>query len=600
MSDVFISYSRKDNREFAMQVKAILEANGHKVWIDLDDMAKASDFLKQIYEAIENTTDFLVIISRLSLTSEYCNLEIQRARALNKRIIPIIRERVEGDTLKIVKGTWVDLPFAALAQENWTALGKLDWIFADADALIPAAHATLLKTLPEDLAHRKIHQRLQLRLTEWQESGRNATLKLRDVELAGYEKWRDEAERDGKQPALTEEQRAFIAESRRAAEADAARRAQEIAAFEAAKQEAETQQRLALKRQREARRTFIAGVIGFLVLALLAYVGVNAARQDTAAQTQVAEANAGVNTAQAQVQAANATLTPIPVTLTAVAQTVAETEAQRRMTESQRLAARAQIELEGTKPNAEIAALLGIRALRSAESPEAISGLHKANEGLYSTGLLSGHTNWVLGALALDDGRFLSWSYDGTLRLWGADGTPGPVLNGHTIPVFGALALDDGRFLSWSVDGTLRLWGTDGSLGPVLSGHTSVVQEVLALADGRFLSWGDDRTLRLWEADGTPGPVLQGHTADVWGALQLRDGRILSWSGDGTLRLWYPHGADLITHVCTRVIRDLTAEERTRFGIRDTEPTCLQFATAENPLRTPFPPTSTPLATRVP
>ena len=36
-----------------------------------------------------------------------------------------------------------------------------------------------------------------------------------------------------------------------------------------------------------------------------------------------------------------------------------------------------------------------------------------------------------MGALALEDGRLLSWSDDATLRLWGADGAPGPALEGH-------------------------------------------------------------------------------------------------------------------------------------------------------------------------
>ena len=77
----------------------------------------------------------------------------------------------------------------------------------------------------------------------------------------------------------------------------------------------------------------------------------------------------------------------------------------------------------------------------------------------------------VQGALALEDGRLLSWSRDNTLRLWGADGAPGPALEGHEDWVRGALALEDGRLLSWSDDNTLRLWGADGAPGPALEGH---------------------------------------------------------------------------------------------------------------------------------
>ena len=56
----------------------------------------------------------------------------------------------------------------------------------------------------------------------------------------------------------------------------------------------------------------------------------------------------------------------------------------------------------------------------------------------------------VEGALELASGRLLSWSEDGSLRVWSAHGTPLAALAGHTGGVYGALALADGRLLSWS------------------------------------------------------------------------------------------------------------------------------------------------------
>jgi len=110
----------------------------------------------------------------------------------------------------------------------------------------------------------------------------------------------------------------------------------------------------------------------------------------------------------------------------------------------------------------------------------------------------------VNGALALADGRLLSWSNDQTLRLWAGDGAPLRELKGHAGRVRGALALADGRLLSWSNDQTLRLWAQDGAPLRELKGHTDWVNGALALADGRLLSWSDDGTLRLWAQDGAP------------------------------------------------------------------------------------------------
>jgi WD40 repeat protein len=76
--------------------------------------------------------------------------------------------------------------------------------------------------------------------------------------------------------------------------------------------------------------------------------------------------------------------------------------------------------------------------------------------------VLEGHTGWINGALALPDGRILSWSNDKTLRLWDRGGKPLAVLDGHTSQVQGALLLPEGWIISWSEDKTFRLWDEDG------------------------------------------------------------------------------------------------------------------------------------------
>jgi hypothetical protein len=173
---------------------------------------------------------------------------------------------------------------------------------------------------------------------------------------------------------------------------------------------------------------------------------------------------------------------------------------------------------------------------------------------------LKGHSSSVLGATALSDGRLLSWSDDKTLRLWASDGTALAELKGHRDPVYGAMALSDGRLLSWSHDGTLRLWASDGAALAELEGHWDPVYGVTALSDGRLLSWSSGRTPRLWASDGAALAELKGHSESVRGAAAMSDGRLLSWGNDCTPRLWASDGealAELTGH--TRCVRGATA-----------------------------------------
>lgn len=66
-----------------------------------------------------------------------------------------------------------------------------------------------------------------------------------------------------------------------------------------------------------------------------------------------------------------------------------------------------------------------------------------------------------------------------------------------------------------------------------------------------------------------------GHTAEVRDVAFSPDGKyILTASNDGTARLWLTDIQDTINAICALLTRDLTAEERTQFGISDPGTTC--------------------------
>ena len=150
----------------------------------------------------------------------------------------------------------------------------------------------------------------------------------------------------------------------------------------------------------------------------------------------------------------------------------------------------------------------------------------------------AGHTGGVTALAVLPDGRALSGSEDGTLRLWDLASGESRVLAGHTGGVTALAVLPDGRALSGSDDGTLRLWDLASGESRVLAGHTHRVTALAVLPDGRALSGSDDHTLRLWDLASGESRVLAGHTGWVTALAVLPDGRALSGSDDGTLRLW--------------------------------------------------------------
>ena len=50
--------------------------------------------------------------------------------------------------------------------------------------------------------------------------------------------------------------------------------------------------------------------------------------------------------------------------------------------------------------------------------------------------------------------------------------------------------------------------------------------------------------------------------------------QVATASGDGTARVWDLDYQDTISALCSRMVRDLTDEERAQYGITDKEPTC--------------------------
>ena len=167
MSDVFISYSRRDI-DFVRHLFDQLTARDREPWADWQDIPPTADWLAEIYRGIEAANTFLFVISPDSVASEICTLEIEHAVKHNKRLVPVVWKETDD-------------AHQAMSAHNWVFLREEDDFEANFELLIDA--------LDTDLAYIREHTRLLTRAIEWHDNNRRRTDVLRGPELTAAEGW---------------------------------------------------------------------------------------------------------------------------------------------------------------------------------------------------------------------------------------------------------------------------------------------------------------------------------------------------------------------------------------------------------------------------
>jgi WD40 repeat protein len=193
MTDVFISYSRKDIA-FARLLHQALAENELETWIDWQDIPPSADWLAEVYEAIEGADAFVFVISETSLGSEICGLEISHAAKHNKRLIPIVIKDVDAGMVP-------------------KELAVLNWIFfEEAGEKFAEAMEDLVTAITADQPWIKAHTRFENRALEWEKKEGDRGLLLRGGDLTEAETWL--AGSAGKDPQPTALQTQYILKSR--------------------------------------------------------------------------------------------------------------------------------------------------------------------------------------------------------------------------------------------------------------------------------------------------------------------------------------------------------------------------------------------------
>jgi WD40 repeat protein len=507
MSDVFISYSRKDIA-FARLIRESLQQSQIETWIDWERIPVGEKWWDEICHAIEDANVFMFIISNTSIGSPVCKDEIDHALKNHKRIIPILVDNLKPDAIK---------KFAPeLPQLNWIIFER-DQIFRieknpeiksdkpeDSQVALPlppqfeGALGKLSKAIHTDWEWVKYHTRLQVDALRWESNQRNPAYLVRGAALEESEQQLLRA--TAKDPQPTGLQVEYVTTSR---QEETLRQGEQL--------------KLEQKARQRQRLVIWAVGIGLVVAIVLGFV----------AWGQRNEAVRNRN------------------------------EAVRNLarSESLRLSAEAENIMAQTYGNVETAALLSLRALQGGYLPQADAPLQKSLPRLYARSTFSGHADTVLSVVFSPDGRYvLTGSLDKTAKLWdAATGAEMRTFTGHAGSVESVAFSPDGKYvLTGSVDKTAKLW--DAATGAELltfSDPTSIVRTSVEMKrsshsvafspDGKYVLTGsDDGTPKLWDA--ATGAVLRtfsGHTNIVRSVAFSPDGKYVLTGGlDDTARLW--------------------------------------------------------------
>ncbi len=150
------------------------------------------------------------------------------------------------------------------------------------------------------------------------------------------------------------------------------------------------------------------------------------------------------------------------------------------------------------------------------------------------------------------DGKRLAATGSGHLSVWDEQGrcAAGFSIHPGAGQFYGSAVAwrpDNASVAVGTHDGTVRLWNADGTCGPILRGHQGLITSLSWSPDSQMLvSASFDKTVRVWIADGTAGPVLSGHTERIYGLAWCRGSRnggaaqdvIASTGQDHTIRIW--------------------------------------------------------------
>jgi hypothetical protein len=91
MSQIFVSYSRRDGEAVGRLVEAVKQ-DGHQVFFD-QDISGGQQWRETIVTAIRKADVFMVVLSPVSIASDHVRKELDIAQDEKKPIVPVVIEQ---------------------------------------------------------------------------------------------------------------------------------------------------------------------------------------------------------------------------------------------------------------------------------------------------------------------------------------------------------------------------------------------------------------------------------------------------------------------------------------------------------------------------
>jgi WD40 repeat protein len=185
--DAFVSYSRQDTKAVDELVAGLWRA-GKSTWVDRSELMASEQWRQALLAGIEASDHFVFVMSPASVSSEFCQSELNHAVDSNKRIIPVSLRKVDGAVPTI------------LAERQWVEFGV----------------EAVVRALNIDPEWRRSHTDLLRQAHAWAQGDKDRGSLLRGRELTAAEAWlRAAGQQPGRNP--TPLQTELILESRRGA-----------------------------------------------------------------------------------------------------------------------------------------------------------------------------------------------------------------------------------------------------------------------------------------------------------------------------------------------------------------------------------------------